>query len=272
MISRFLVAGGDRRMALLANQLVQRGFCVDTLCLCNGQNDSVEINKAQALLLPYPFSVEDGKIRTVSGDGVPLQTILEQLTPGTIIYHHGHTRGAGEERFRWRLYDSDPELVLQNAVISAEGAVNALMQSTEDAVVNLHCLVTGYGIFARALTRMLLGIGAKVTVTARREEALRLAQLDGARTLSLSEIEESNKNWDVVMNTVPAKILNPDVVSAFKPGCILMELASKPGGFDVKPAEHDGKKFIALPGIPGKYAPLAAAKALCDSVIRTLEE
>lgn len=272
MVSEFLIIGGDGRSLALYELLKSEGYTVSLFGFDDAVPQEECVRRAQVVLLPYPHSVRDGKIRTQDGQGVPFQTFADLMTPGTVIFHHGPVGCVGEDQFRWRLYDCDPFFTLHNAHISAEGAIFELMKCTDETVHSMRCLVTGYGVFGRALTKMLLGIGASVTVAARREEALRLAEMDGAETVFLERLAEMDKKWDAVLNTVPAKILSQDFVASLPEHCLLMELAGSRGGFDAEKAEACGKKVLRLPGIPGRYSPKAAARALMNSVLNSLKE
>ena len=77
----------------------------------------------------------------------------------------------------WRLVNAlrDDIFVRENASLTAEGALCAAMACQDGALQGQHCLVIGYGRIGQALTRMLRGVGAGVTVAARREESRILA-------------------------------------------------------------------------------------------------
>ena len=57
----------------------------------------------------------------------------------------------------------------------------------------------------------------------------------------------------------------PDL-RAFKDSCILLELASAPGGIDENAANDLGLDLSILRGLPGRYAPESAAKAIYSTV------
>lgn len=54
---KMLVAGGDRRMLLLAELLQKDGFPVDTLGLKKNDEAAARPEQADAVLFPYPFAV-----------------------------------------------------------------------------------------------------------------------------------------------------------------------------------------------------------------------
>ena len=72
--------------------------------------------------------------------------------------------------------------------------------------------------------------------------------------------------FDAVFNTVPARILEARELDALGAGCLLMELASAPGGFNPDAARARGIRVVQALGLPGKYSPLAAAQAILDAV------
>ena len=67
-----------------------------------------------------------------------------------------------------------------------------------------------------------------------------------------------------MINTAPAQVI-PDL-RAFKDSCILLELASAPGGIDKKAAGELGLELAVLRGLPGRYAPESAAQAMLAAV------
>lgn len=268
----FLVVGGDRRSCLLTEEIRRRGFSVETLGIIPGDTALVRPEKADVVLLPYPFSQKEGIIRNQLGIELTLSSFLGRLKPGTVVFYHGRTECMDRDDLCWKLYDSDPLFHKENARISAEGALSALMLATEDSLYNMHCLVTGYGEFGQAITKQLVTFGGKVTVAARRQEALELARKDGARALLLFALEKELPDADVVLNTVPAPILGDRFLEKLPTHCLMMELASQPGGFDQQKARELHMPVISLPGIPGKYAPLAAAKALLKAVLNVMKE
>lgn len=269
---KYLVAGGDRRSDLLADELKKQGYAVQTLGVYSGDDHMADDALADVLLLPYPFSVKEGFIRSQLGMELSLETAIQRLKKDAVIFYHGKGHASSLGDFRWIPYDSDPDFLRENSRISAEGAISALMLATEDSLKNMHCLVTGYGVFGRALVQMLLQFGGKVTVAARRQEALELARQDGASVVALASLENATPGFDAVLNTVPATVVSEKVLQTLPAQCLLMELASQPGGFDQQKAQELHLPVMNLPGIPGKYAPRAAAKALMKTVISTLKE
>ena len=78
--------------------------------------------------------------------------------------------------------------------------------------------------------------------------------------------------FDLIFNTVPALIFDDDCFRKMKADCLLVDLASAPGGADLAAARRVGRRAIFAPGLPGKTAPRTAAAAIRDSIYHILEE
>ena len=76
-------------------------------------------------------------------------------------------------------------------------------------------------------------------------------------------------DFDIIVNTVPAPILTEARIGHTGQNVLLLELASAPGGIDAAAAREQGRKYLAAPGLPGKFAPARAAHILRDAVYET---
>ena len=57
-----------------------------------------------------------------------------------------------------------------------------------------------------------------------------------------------------------------------KEDCLLIDLASNPGGIDKKEAKNRGLKLIWALALPGKVAPITTAEFIKDTVYNILKE
>jgi len=67
-------------------------------------------------------------------------------------------------------------------------------------------------------------------------------------------------------------VLSSAALCCLEDGALLVELASPPGGFDPVLAGNLGLRVLPAPGLPGKFAPEAAAALMRDAVYAALEE
>ena len=159
-----------------------------------------------------------------------------------------------------------------NAVPTAEGALQLAMESTDRTLHDSRCLIIGYGRIGRLLADRLLSLGAEVTVSARKYGDLAWIEAWGCHSLRTGALTGQLDRFDLIFNTAPALILDGARLREVREDCVILELASAPGGVDLAEAGRLGRQVIQAPGLPGKVAPRSAAAAIRDSVYHILEE
>ena len=134
-------------------------------------------------------------------------------------------------------------------------------------------LLLGFGPVGQALGVRLAALGADVTVCARRPEQRALAESLGLRAV------QSWPGWPRwprpltrVVNTIPAPVLTEPVLAALRPGSLIVDLASKPGGTDFAAAQRLGLKAIHALSLPAVCAPETAGEAVARTVLAILQE
>ena len=168
-------------------------------------------------------------------------------------------------------YLSREELAVRNGVPTAEGAIEAAMDATDVTLCGTPCLVIGFGRIGKLLAHRLRGLGAEVTVSARRLDDLAWIDAFGYRGLRTNRLAGRLGSFRVVFNTVPHIVLTEELLRELPRECVLLELASQPG-FDRAAAEARGLKCIAAPGLPGRAAPETAARAIKLTLEKIWEE
>ena len=168
-------------------------------------------------------------------------------------------------------YFSREELAVQNAVPTAEGAIQLAMEELPITVRDARCLVTGYGRVAKALTRALTALGAHVTVAARRCSDRAAAQCEGCAAVTPDEIPLGD-GYDVYFNTVPALLFPAEVLERLPKGALLIDLASRPGGVDFTAAAACGVRTVWAQSLPGRVAPKTAAAIIRRTVFNLIRE
>lgn len=235
------------------------------------------LREGKTVILPVPTMGKEGGLRLPEGTP-PLswERAVELLTESTLVLAGGvppPQRKTAEERGLC-LIDllERPELMELSAIATAEGAVALAMKELCTTLFGTPCMVVGYGRCGSALARRLAALGAEVTATARRPEQLARIYADGFTPCSTARLAEKAGSCGVIFNTVPAQVLGEKELEALRPGTVLIELASEPGGIDREAAERLHVPWIAAPGLPGKVAPRTAGEQLLAVVTALLEE
>ena len=107
---------------------------------------------------------------------------------------------------------------------------------------------------------------------ARRYEQLTWAEADGHAAQRLADLAGWLCGYDLVVNTVPSRVLTEPLLADLKSSCLVIDVASKPGGVDMEAAGRLGVPVIWALSLPGKVAPVTAARAIRQTIYHILEE
>ena len=162
----------------------------------------------------------------------------------------------------------------------AFGHSNAVLRNTP-------VLIAGWGRIAKCLAKLLSGLGAEVTITARKEADTAIAGALGYHAVPLERIVPRLADYRIIFNTVPAMILPADgrvivfcsdtnaakageplhakfklssvgeTVSLFDPNAYLLDSVTGIAGADV----------ITARGLPGKLAPETAGHLIAKTIL-----
>ena len=146
------------------------------------------------------------------------------------------------------------------------------LRESERAIAGSACLVAGYGRIGRALAQLLRAMGARVTASARKPKDIAWIEASGYRAVQTSRVGSGEEPYDLVFNTIPAPVFTRTVLARLKTGCIVIDLASLPGGVDFSAAKDLGLKAVQALSLPGKTAPESAAEIIKQTVYTILEE
>lgn len=155
-----------------------------------------------------------------------------------------------------------PTLALYNAEITAEGMIAQLLQQTPFILQKKQILLLGYGKCGAALATKLRGMDAIVLVYDHDPVRQALAAAYGFTVLTRKQLSSIADQVDVVVNSVPAPILNGKDYQRFAKHCVLFDLASGTQGLDLELAQQQQLSAYRCPGLPGKIAPKTAGEAL----------
>lgn len=282
----FLVVGGDLRQVYTAGALAENykvyaaGFdgnisLPENVTAVGCTLDMPE--KADIIILPLPASQNGVFVNTPFGkNNIPLTSLF------SVLNDNGMVLGGRIDAKTMKIFDKysieaidyfdREELSVLNAVPTAEGAVQIAMEELATTIFRQKALVTGYGRISKVLVKILVAMGAEVTVTARKYSDLAWAEINGCRTLHTSMLKEKIGEFTLVFNTVPAVILNEEILKNAGTETLIIDLASKPGGVDFDVAGKLGLKVVWALSLPGKVAPISSGEIIASTVLNILKE
>lgn len=129
------------------------------------------------------------------------------------------------------------------------------------------CLVIGFGRIGKLLSLRLRALGARVTVSARKPEDAALIRALDMQSEVTGPFARGLDCYDLIVNTVPAPVLGQTELSRIRPDCLILDLASKPGGVDQGAAENLGRQVIHALSLPGRVAPATAGYLIRDTIL-----
>lgn len=281
----FWILGGDLRQEKLAGLLHEDGHSVHTYALEDAElpagvvnADSLErVQYADCVVLPLPVSAEGSLLNSpISQSAHPLEEIFSALTDKQFIcggrVDPATVRLAGRFGLTIHDYFQREELAVANAVPTAEGAVQIALEELGVTLHRARVLVLGFGRVGRLTAHRMAALGANVTVAARRYDALAWAEAYGHGVLQMGELSGYLCGYDLVVNTIPHQVLDRKLLKELKGGCLVIDLASKPGGVDFQGAAELGVRCVWALSLPGKVAPISAGGAIRDTIYNMLRE
>ena len=278
---KIAVTGGDIRMIYCAKELAKRGFEVSFCGFdCTGKDcgDAVRcrtvkdaLNGAAVVVLPVPYSFDGCRLNApFSGYEIRIDDVLEAVMPTQLVLAGVCPPGFIEKAEELSLsvidYMKDEELTVKNAIPTAEGALELAMKELPFTVHGAKTLVLGYGRVGKAVAAAFSALHSDVTVCARHAEALAWAKTAGYNTAYMNDICRAVKDKDIIINTVPALIVDNNVLSFIEDDTLIIDLSSVPGGVDFEAAARYGVKALHALSLPGKVAPETAGENIADAV------
>ena len=285
-----LLLGGDRRMLYTAGRLSALGHSVrlggfepqpgfsglrfvpqDAWREAAGLSGAVVLplftrGKNGDIVVQAPFASEE-----ISAEDIAKTVTLKQLVLAGMPPKEVSTAFFGKGLSLLDYFARD-ELAIYNAVPTAQGTLALLFEHLEAAVARCTICITGYGRCSRALARALRGLGTRVVIAVRKNRDLAQICVDGYEPLALNDIAAAAPKFDALVNTIPAQILNADVLNAFRKDCLLIEIASAPFGINADAAKELGLPYIYAPSLPGKTAPKTSGEIIADTIEIMLSE
>lgn len=282
------VIGGDLRIVYLVQMLVKDKFTVYTyglekteklqninnVFIC--ENEEECIKKSKLVISSTPLCKDEEFIKApFSNKDIFIKDITRHL--------HNKVFIAGsipenlynmQEEIEFEVIDliKCEELAILNSISTAEGAIQIAMEETDFTLHGSNILILGFGRIGKVLSKMLQSIGANVYCEARKNEDLAWIESYGYKKVPLSKLDNSLKDKDIIINTVPSMILDENRLKLIKKDSLIIDLASKPGGVDKKSADNLGIKVIWALALPGKVAPYSAAKCIKQTIYNEIKD
>jgi dipicolinate synthase subunit A len=280
------VAGGDARQITVAEALAslfkkvkvfghpQPALPPTTEYSCSLIED---LAGADVIVLPIGGMNEEGLIWSYKGEPrIDFGRYMTSLTPGTLIVTGSFTNRwldmADSCNLEIMQYADDDEIAILNSIPTAEGTLQFAMEELPITIHGSQVVIVGFGRVGMSVARIFKALNARVTVVARRKESLARAAEMGCNTILLVDWKQTALRVDLIINTVPALVINDEILAGVAPQTVVIDLASAPGGTDFEAAKCYNIKAILAPGLPGLVAPKTAGDVLASTIPKLIEK
>ncbi len=285
----FAIIGGDLRAVKLASILAEEGNIIYTyglekaeelknnhnVIMCDKLNKAIK-DDVEVVIGPIPFSSNGEKINTPFSDNkISIRELMHSLNAKILIAGSIAPNVydmANDEYIEIIDIMKREELAVLNTISTAEGAIEIAIANTNKILHGSNVLILGFGRIGKVLARKLAGLSAKVTCAARKDEDLAWIKAYGHMATNINLLGENLSQYDIILNTVPHLILNQELLNYVKEDCLLIDLASNPGGIDKRTAKNRQLKLIWALALPGKVAPITTAEFIKDTIYNILKE
>lgn len=281
------VIGGDQRQLVTAVELAKLGIETAVYAFDKYEGSFKEVTRcisiedaikgSSAVILPMPYSLDNIWLNCpLCSKELKLEELFTLFEPGQIIaggrfndtaYMLGKAAGV-------KMYDyyEREELSISNAIPTAEGAIAIAINELPITLHGTDVLVTGFGRVSKVLACKLRALGANVTVAARKLEDFAWMNVYGYKAAHIKDLHDIVKNYKLIFNTVPDIIFTEQILKKMPTDILIIDLASKPGGVDMKSAKELNINIIWALSLPGKVAPVTSGKIIKDSIVNILQD
>ena len=159
---------------------------------------------------------------------------------------------------------ADEIFAVENCTQTAEAALMLMIRATNISIYDMHISVLGYGRLGKAVTNILDKLGLNISVHTSDYFERASAHMTNCQVYDLTS---PISNADVIINTIPAKVLPQDKLKCAKKSCYILDLASYSSveNCDISAL---GLSYDNALGLPGKHSPKSAGKILTDAILR----
>lgn len=160
--------------------------------------------------------------------------------------------------------------VVENAKLTAEGVLSLLINSTEKSIYENKILIMGSGRVGLAIASLFNKLNLSTDLAIFHNDKFAVASFYCNNVVFENELKNALKSYDVVINTVPFKILSESHLENIKENSVILEVASV--NCLEKDLLNNKIKYILAPALPQAYSAKSAAKIMLECVMNQLKD
>ncbi len=261
----FCIIGSSKRHDVLCRSLSDKEFSCFRIERFEDMPQKID---ADYIIFPIP-TIKAGKLNLLgSPDCFTPEDVLKSANSDTVAISCNYSVKSNKG------YDivNREDFAYLNAIPTAEGAIKIAIENTERSITAQKILITGFGRVGKILADKLRGLGCDVTVSARSLKDRYYAKALGLKSQNIYELKNNICEFDIIFQTIPAKILNSNYLECMNNESIIIELSSGMIGTDLPKAKELKISVIDATGLPEKIAPITAGKIWAETIYSIIAE
>ena len=197
------------------------------------------------------------------------ETFLKKL-PDDIVLFAGNFNPilktiAREKNIEYHNIMEDEVFTVKNANLTCEGVLALMIEHSPYSLYENNVLILGNGRIAKGMSIMLDKLGVNYSLASFTKENFSQNYLYSKSNYFAFDFVRDLNKFDIIINTIPAQILDEKVISHIAPNTIFIETASV-NCLDINKVNNF--KYILAPALPQKYSHKTAGKLMLDCVMQ----
>ena len=267
-MKKIAILSGDKRQTFACDVLKERGF--DAYI-----KNNMDFHDDDFILCGTPFLKNGAYINCDYHSAFPAETFLGLLQKNQVVFAGSvpEKMRSLADKMRLQLYDllDDPILVWKNAYLTAEALLGKIITETDFSLRNSKVLILGFGRCGMNIASLLKGFDAEISIYDHTAKNLARAASFGYRIAEYGKLHLLLPDCQLLINTVPQKILTLNHYEKINRNCVLYDVSSAPYGLEKENAYRNDLSLHTCPGLPGKYTPQAAGEFIAGTIISYIE-
>ena len=272
---KVVFVGGDLRQKYASDYLIENN--IESLYIPYFSEGEF-LWQSNVIVLPLPASADGVHLNISNNENkskIKLLDFMSRMGENVLILGGKFSKDIKEfmveNKIRYIDYYDIEAFQIQNALLTAEGAIYYAKNRMSKSIHSSCVAVLGFGRIGKILAYLCRSQGAKTTVYARGDVDRTWSSVAGIKALKIDKLGTGEPyKIDIIFNTIPHNIINENIISKIKKDTLVIDLASKPYGIDEELIIKHQLNYHRELGIPGRYAPKSAGEILGQTIINIL--
>lgn len=198
---------------------------------------------------------------------------IQNLPTNTVVFGGNLAEGIklelNKKKIKFINLLNDENFVIKNAKLTAEGVLALVIGCGEKSIFENKVLILGSGRVGLAAASLFNKIKINADFAIFHENKLSVASFYCENVVFKDDLPKKIGDYDIIINTVPAKILDDEILNKINKKASILEIASV-NCLNTDLLKFYTFKYILAPALPMVYSAETAGKFMLDSILKQL--